>query len=110
MKPFRAVSLFIVFVCAIAFVLALTVPQSAFAEDRKVKDQVQPVYPELAKSMRITGAVKLEVSIGASGAVKNAKVIGGHPVLADAALRAVKNWKYEPGPEETRTVTIEFKN
>ncbi len=83
----------------------------AFAADsgRKVKEQVQPVYPEMAKTMNISGAVRLEVVVTAQGTVKSAKVLGGHPMLADSAVRAVKNWKYEPGAEEVVTVTLNFK-
>jgi outer membrane biosynthesis protein TonB len=52
--------------------------------------------------------VKVELVIGADGAIKSAKVLGGHPVLADAVQRALKNWKYAPGPSET-TMQLEFK-
>lgn len=78
-------------------------------EGRKVKQQVQPVYPELAKVNNISGSVRLEIVISPQGSVKQVKILGGNPVLADAAERAVKNWKYEAGTEETRTVTVDFK-
>ena len=78
-------------------------------ENRKIKQQVSPVYPELAKANHITGSVRLEVVITPQGGVRTVKVLGGNPVLADAAERAVKNWKYEAGTEETRTVTVDFK-
>lgn len=83
----------------------------AFAADsaRKVKEQVAPVYPEMAKTMNISGSVRLLVTVTAQGTVKSTKVLGGHPMLADAAVRAVKNWKYEPGPEETVNLTLNFK-
>lgn len=80
----------------------------AAAEDRKVKTQIQPVYPELAKTMHLTGKVKVEVQINAQGAVKNVKVIGGHPVLADAVVKAVERWKYDSGPDETKTIEFNF--
>jgi outer membrane biosynthesis protein TonB len=41
--------------------------------------------------------------------VRDAKVVGGHPLLADAAVRAISKWKYEPGPEETTIVQVDFK-
>jgi TonB family protein len=75
---------------------------------RKVKSRVQPTYPELARRMNLAGVVKVEVVIGANGQVKNAKVIGGHPVLVESAMDAVKRWRYEPSSEET-TTTVEFK-
>ena len=75
---------------------------------RRAKSKVQPVYPELARKMNITGTVKLEVVVSPSGAVKDAKVIGGHPVLASAALEAVKKWRFEPAAMESSGV-VDFK-
>lgn len=74
---------------------------------RKVKSKVSPVYPELASRMHIVGKVKFEVSIAADGRVRNVKLIGGNPVLAQAAREALKEWKFYPGPEETAQV-VEF--
>lgn len=89
--------------------LATVIAAPARAEDeRKVKQRVAPVYPELAKRMNVTGSVKLQVTVAPNGTVKNAKVIGGHPLLCDPAVDAVKKWKFEPGSEETTSV-VEFK-
>jgi TonB family protein len=71
---------------------------------RKIKTQSPPVYPELARRMSITGVVKIQLKVDKSGAVKEMKLIGGHPVLANAAMDAIKRWKYEPGSEETTGV------
>jgi len=76
--------------------------------NRKVKTKVAPVYPDLARRMRITGVVKIEVTVSTNGSIKNAKLVGGHPVLASAALDAVKRWRFEAGPEES-TGIIEFR-
>jgi len=75
---------------------------------RKAKVKVAPVYPELARHMSITGVVKIEITVSANGSVKSAKVIGGHPVLAAAALDAVKKWRYEAAPQES-TGMVEFR-
>lgn len=83
---------------------------SAQDEGRKVKSKVSPTYPELAKRMNVTGVVKLRVTIAANGSVKDAKVIGGHPLLVDPAMEAVKKWKYEPGDESTEIVEFRFDN
>jgi TonB family protein len=79
------------------------------AEDRKVKTQVEPIYPELAKNMHLNGTVRVEVTVSEQGSVKTTKVVGGNPVLADAAVKAVQKWRFEPGPEETRVLTFDFK-
>src|SRR6202158_4408520 len=76
--------------------------------NRKTKSKVTPLYPELAKRMNISGVVKVQITVAANGSIKDAKVIGGHPVLANAALDAVKNWRFEAGPEET-TGVVEFR-
>jgi TonB family protein len=78
------------------------------AISRKVKTKVAPVYPDLAKRMNITGMVKVLITVSANGSVKDAKLVGGHPVLANAALDAVKKWRYEAGPQET-TGIVEFR-
>lgn len=74
---------------------------------RKVKSKVVPEYPQIARQMHLQGKVKVEVIVSADGRVTSTKVIGGHPVLAQAAVEAVKKWRFEPAPKET-TETIEM--
>ena len=76
--------------------------------NRKIKSRVAPVYPELARRMSITGVVKVEVTVAPNGGVKNCKLVGGHPVLASAAIDAVKKWRFEPAAEES-TGVVEFR-
>ena len=75
---------------------------------RRAKSKVQPEYPELARKMNITGTVKVEVVVAPNGKVKEAKVVGGHPLLANAALEAVKKWRFEPAAMESSGV-VDFK-
>jgi TonB family protein len=75
---------------------------------RRAKSKVEPTYPELAKKMNITGVVRVQVVVAANGTVKEAKVVGGHPLLANAALDAVKKWRFEPAPGESSGV-VDFK-
>jgi periplasmic protein TonB len=76
--------------------------------------KVQPVYPPLAKQARIQGVVILEAIIGRDGAVTEVKVISGHPLLQQAAIDAVSQWKYKPTllngepVEVVTTVTVNF--
>jgi len=84
------------------------VPNRAWSEeDRKLKSKIDPVYPDLAKRMNVTGTVKVMVVIATNGTVKSAKPLGGHPLLIEPAVEAVKKWKYEPASEET-TTTVQF--
>jgi TonB family protein len=75
---------------------------------RRAKNKVQPVYPELARRMNLSGTVKVEVVVAPNGTVKDAKVVGGHPVLANAALDAVRKWRFEPAAMESSGV-VDFK-
>jgi TonB family protein len=75
---------------------------------RRAKSRVEPVYPELARKMNISGTVKIEVTVAPNGTVKEARIVGGHPVLASAALDAAKKWRFEPAPAES-TGIIDFK-
>jgi serine/threonine-protein kinase len=76
--------------------------------------QVMPVYPPLAKQARIQGVVVLEAEISKEGTIDNLKVVTGHPLLIQAAIDAVKQWRYkptmlnnEPVPVVT-TITVNF--
>ena len=62
----------------------------------KLIHRVQPVYPALARQARIQGAVRLEAYIGESGEIRNLQVMSGHPLLVQAALDAVAQWRYQP--------------
>ncbi len=76
---------------------------------RKIKSKVSPVYPEIAHKMNVAGVVKVQIVIAPNGTVKSTKVLGGHPLLAEAATDAIKRWKYEPASEETTTnVEVRF--
>ena len=61
----------------------------------KVKD-VAPVYPQIAKSARVSGAVVIEATIGADGKVVDTKVVHSVPLLDEAAVDAVRQWEYTP--------------
>jgi len=97
--------------------LALTLLVGAFQpvsltqdnNERKIKSKVAPVYPEIARKMGLTGKVKLQLVVLPNGEVKETKVIGGHPILVNAAVDAVKKWRFEVASEQsTRTVEFQF--
>ena len=68
---------------------------------RKIKTSVKPDYPQIARQMRVTGTVRLEATVAADGKVRETKVIGGSPLLAQEAVTAVKKWKYEEASKES---------
>jgi TonB family protein len=101
----RATVLFLAVVVLATVTLAGA--QSATAgsnSDRKVVSRVAPVYPELARKMHIQGIVKVEAIVRANGSVKSTRVLGGNPVLVDAAQDAVAKWKFEAAQGETTEV------
>jgi len=75
---------------------------------RKVKNKVSPVYPEIARRMNITGTVKVMVIVAPNGTLKSSKAVGGHPVLVNAAMDAIKKWKFGSATEESSGI-VEFK-
>ena len=75
---------------------------------RKPKTKVSPVYPEVARRMNIEGTVKLAVVVAPNGTVKSSKAVGGHPLLVNAAVTAMKQWKFEAAPTESSGI-VEFK-
>jgi len=76
--------------------------------------KTQPSYPDDAKRAGVSGAVLLQATVGTDGIVKDVSVISGPQMLEQAALDAVKTWRYRPyllngQPTEARTtVSVEF--
>src|SRR5215475_5181200 len=77
------------------------------AEERKVQKRVQPVYPELAKRMRIGGVVRISVTIAPDGSVTEVKGVSGNKMLSVAAEDAVKKWKFVASDTQS-TITIDI--
>ena len=98
-------------VAILGFALAAAGAQQVNEEGkRKVKSKTNPVLSDVARRMGISGKVKIELTIAADGHVKSARALGGHPLLVQPCLEAVKEWKYETAPEEsTQIVEFDFK-
>lgn len=106
-KWLRKLAIALLLICGAAGVPA----SNGWAQEtgtRKAKVRVMPTYPELARRMKISGLVKVQAAVAPNGAVKEVKVVGGHPVLASAALEAVQKWRFETAPQET-SETLEFR-
>ncbi len=58
--------------------------------------KVNPVYPPLARQARIQGTVTLSALIGKDGSIEELTLVSGHPLLVQAAMDAVKQWRYRP--------------
>ncbi|GBC79716.1 hypothetical protein HRbin09_00942 [bacterium HR09] len=85
------------------------------AEPRKIV-HVAPTYPEIARKARIEGVVILEIIVDKAGNVRDVRVLRGLGMgLTEAAVEAVRQWRYEPATLNGRpvevyiTVTINFR-
>lgn len=70
-----------------------------WAEDvhaARLLHKVSPDYPKKARKEHVEGLVRLHAIIGKDGSIRELEIISGHPLLADAALKAVRQWRYSP--------------
>ena len=97
------------FVLAALLSLVVVSGQAQESGRRRVLSRATPVYPELARRMSLQGVVKVDALVAADGTVKATEVKGGHPVLAPAAVDAVRRWKWESAPHESHElVEVKF--
>ncbi len=76
---------------------------------RSLKSSRPPEYPAVARQLNLRGTVRLEALVRANASVKEVHVVGGHPMLAEAAVQAVMQWRYEVAPKEsTEVVNVNF--
>ena len=79
-----------------------------------VISKIEPTYPKLALSARVTGVVLVKAIISREGTITELEVVKGHPILVPAAIEAVKQWRYRPyllngAPVEVETyITVTF--
>ncbi|MGZ4819526.1 MAG: TonB family protein [Terriglobales bacterium] len=69
---------------------------SSKGAEKRLVHQVQPTYPQQARSQQIEGTVVLRALVGESGAIEGVRLVEGNPVLAADAIKAVKQWRYKP--------------
>ena len=88
-------------VVSVPFSIAQDDPAQA---NRKLVNKVAPAYPDLARRTNVHGVVKLIVVVAPDGKVTSTEVVGGNPVLVQAAVDAVRKWKYEAAPQPTHGI------
>ena len=69
---------------------------SSGVQSAKLLRKTTPSYPPIARQARIQGVVRLEAVIAKNGNIRNLRVIQGHPLLVQAAVQAVQQWRYAP--------------
>lgn len=83
--------------------------QSKSKPSRIVIRTVKPLYPAIVKNARIGGTVRLNAVVLANGTVARVQIVGGNPILAESAAKAVMNWKYaQASSQTTEEVVIDF--
>jgi TonB family protein len=87
--------------CGVALLLVCLAPVQAQDTSRKVLKKVTAQYPSILKSKGIGGVVRLKAFIKPDGSVRDTEVIGGNPILAESAQKAIMQWKFSPGSSET---------
>jgi periplasmic protein TonB len=65
-------------------------------QQARLINRVTPSYPPLARQARVQGTVRLQAIIAKDGTIQQLEVISGHPLLVQAALDAVRQWRYQP--------------
>lgn len=84
-------------------------------EEGRLLHKIQPIYPPMAKQLRIQGDVQLTALIAKDGTIEGLKAISGHPLLIRAAKDAVSQWRYKPyllngsAVEIETTITVTFR-
>ena len=75
--------------------------------EQHVDHRVDPVYPPIAKAARVGGTVVLDVRVKGDGKVRSAKAVSGPPMLQQAAMDAVRTWRYKPYLLNNEPVEVE---
>lgn len=106
MKPRTAILLAILLIPIVAFsdTVRRVSPEEATSH---LTDRVAPVYPQMAVVANIQGTVVLRITIAESGTVTGVNVVSGHPILIQAAIDAVKKWRYKPFLVENKPVAVQ---
>jgi len=79
---------------ALALVVAMAIPALA-SDSRTIKSKVAPIYPDLARRMKVEGVVNVEATVDPDGKVQSTKTLSGNAILAPAAEDAVSKWRFE---------------
>jgi TonB family protein len=94
-------------VVAMAMTVALPLRAADDHSDRAIKQRVAPLYPELAKRMRVSGVVRVSATVAPDGSVSATKTVSGNHMLSGAAEDAVHKWKFASAPDQS-TVEVDI--
>jgi TonB family protein len=101
-----ALSTLALVLCLTAAFVPAALAQKPTKTGRKVVSDVKPFYPPTLKNMHIEGLVRLTAIVLPNGSVVAVEVKGGNPILVENAVKAVKAWRYAPGPNQTEEEVV----
>ncbi|SRR5216683_3514491 len=101
-RRWLAAALLAVSLGAALFCPSLSRAQGQSDRNRKIVSKVMPVYPDLARRLQMRGTVRIQAVVASNGSVKSTQVLGGSPLLVNAAQDAVGRWKWTPAPQESK--------
>lgn len=90
---------------AVALAVFLVLPTRAL-EERQVKSRIAPLYPEIAKRLKVGGTVVVRATVDPEGKVSDVKTLSGNRMLSTAAEDAVRKWRFTPAAASS-TVDVE---
>jgi TonB family protein len=94
-----------ILLCTLLLAIGLSASEQAL---RKIVHKEEAAYPDAAK-MALHGTVKIRIWIASDGSVRRLEYVGGHPLLAESALKAIRNWKFETAEKEsTEIIEVKF--
>jgi TonB family protein len=98
-----------VLVCGALLAAVLPLGLSSQEAELKPLKKTLPAYPEVLRKMGISGTVRLRLTIASDGSVKDVEILGGGAIFAEAATKAVRQWRYPPGARDrVAEVSAEF--
>jgi TonB family protein len=98
----------VLFLCALTAAAQTDTPKTVSTAEATshVTQRVAPTVPPIAKAVKIGGKVRLHIVISPSGQVSTATFVSGHPLLTQAAIDAVKQWKFKPFLEGETPIAV----
>jgi TonB family protein len=105
----RSIASLVLTLCFLGGFMPALFAQKSAKSDRKVLVSVKPEYSDLLRHAQIGGLVRLKAVVSPEGKVSSVDVVGGNPILAESAVKAVMQWKYIPTPAQTvEEISVSF--
>lgn len=104
--PLTAVCFTLLSLLAVMTVISPALNAQTDTHERKLVYRVEPEYPADLKRIGVGGYVRVDATVSSSGVVEGATITGGNPILAEAAIKAIRKWKYEPLGSRTKIKVV----